>query len=51
MDATLCLNTSGRPYYGEGAAEGMLDDVAIEAGVSPLSVIYQRDEEYAKQQS
>lgn len=22
MDATLCLNTSGRPYYGEGAAEG-----------------------------
>lgn len=30
MDATLCLNTSGRPYYGEGAAEGMLDDVAIE---------------------
>lgn len=30
MDATLCLNTTGRPYFGEGAAEGMLDDVAIE---------------------
>lgn len=30
MDATLCLNTTGRPYYGEGAAEGMLNDIAIE---------------------
>lgn len=24
MDATLCLNTTGRPYFGEGAAEGMV---------------------------
>lgn len=29
MDATLCLNTSGRPFYGEGAAEGMLTDEPI----------------------
>lgn len=26
MDGTLSLNTSGRPFYGEGAAEGMLTD-------------------------
>ena len=30
MDATLCLNTTNRPYYGKGAAEGMLNDIAIE---------------------
>lgn len=29
MDATLCLNTSGRPFYGEGAAEGMEKDEPI----------------------
>lgn len=29
MDATLCLNTTGRPFYGEGAAEGMLNDEPI----------------------
>ena len=29
MDATVCLNTSGRPFYGEGAAEGMLIDEPI----------------------
>lgn len=29
MDATLCLNTSGRPFYGEGAAEGMAKDTPI----------------------
>ena len=29
MDATLCLNTSGRPFYGAGAAEGMLTDEPI----------------------
>jgi hypothetical protein len=27
MDATLCFNTNGRPFYGEGAAEGMLLDI------------------------
>ena len=26
MDGTLSLNTSGRPFYGKGAAEGMLTD-------------------------
>lgn len=29
MDATLCMNTSGRPFFGEGAAEGMKNDVEI----------------------
>lgn len=29
MDATLCLNTTGRPFYGKGAAEGMLNDEPI----------------------
>lgn len=27
MDATLCYNTSKRPFWGEGAAEGMLNDI------------------------
>ena len=27
MDATLCFNTNGRPFYGDGAAEGMLHDI------------------------
>ena len=27
MDSTLCFNTSGRPWYGKGAAEGMLNDI------------------------
>ncbi len=26
IDSTLCYNLSGRPFYGEGAAEGMLKD-------------------------
>ncbi len=29
MDATVCLNISGRPFYGEGASEGMLTDEPI----------------------
>ena len=29
MDATLCLNTSGRPFFGPGAAEGMKNDIPI----------------------
>ena len=29
MDATLCLNITGRPFYGEGAAEGMVNDEPI----------------------
>ena len=27
MDSTLCFNTTGRPWYDEGAAEGMLNDI------------------------
>jgi predicted kinase len=27
MDSTLCFNTTKRPWYGEGAAEGMINDV------------------------
>ena len=29
MDATLCLNITGRPFYGEGAAEGMVNDEPV----------------------
>ncbi len=28
MDSTLCFNTTKRPWYGEGAAEGMKNDIA-----------------------
>ena len=27
MDSTLCFNTTKRPWYGEGAAEGMINDI------------------------
>lgn len=27
MDATLCFNTTGRPFFGAGAAEGMYNDI------------------------
>lgn len=27
MDSTLCFNTTKRPWYGKGAAEGMINDV------------------------
>ena len=27
MDSTLCFNTTKRPWFGEGAAEGMKDDI------------------------
>lgn len=30
MDATLCFNTSGRPFYGPGCAEGIKDDIPVE---------------------
>lgn len=29
MDGTICLNTTGRPFYGPGAAEGMEEDTPI----------------------
>ena len=27
MDSTMCFNTTKRPWFGEGAAEGMINDV------------------------
>lgn len=30
IDATLSLNLKGRPFYGEGCAEGIADDIVIE---------------------
>lgn len=27
MDSTMCFNTTKRPWYGEGAAEGMINDI------------------------
>jgi hypothetical protein len=42
MDATLCLNTTGRPYFGEGAAEGMLDDIAIEGTCMLVRRMYEK---------
>lgn len=27
MDSTLCFNTTKRPWFGEGAAEGMINDI------------------------
>ena len=27
MDSTLCFNVAGRPWYGEGASEGILTDI------------------------
>ena len=27
MDSTLCFNTTGRPWYGEGSTEAMINDV------------------------
>ena len=42
MDATLCLNTTGRPYYGDGAAEGMLNDIAIEGTCTLVRRMYEK---------
>jgi len=30
IDKTIALNTTGRPWYGKGAAEGMLEDIPID---------------------
>lgn len=42
MDATLCLNTTGRPYYGEGAAEGMLNDIAVEGICNLVKSLFEK---------
>jgi len=43
MDSTVCFNMSKRPWFGEGAAEGMINDVP-NTGV--CDVIRQLQEEY-----
>ena len=44
MDSTVCFNMSKRPWYGEGAAEGMIDDVP-NTGV--CDIIRQLQEQYS----
>ena len=43
MDSTVCFNMSKRPWYGEGAAEGMVDDIP-NTGV--CDIIRQLQEQY-----
>ena len=43
MDSTVCFNMSKRPWFGEGAAEGMVDDVP-NTGV--CDIIRQLQEQY-----
>ena len=43
MDSTVCFNMSKRPWFGEGAAEGMIDDVP-NTGV--CDIIRQLQEQY-----
>ena len=38
----MCLNTTGRPYYGDGAAEGMLNDIAIEGTCTLVRRMYEK---------
>ena len=43
MDSTMCFNTTKRPWYGDGAAEGMLNDIpntGVVDIVRDLSKIY-----------
>ncbi len=43
MDSTVCFNITKRPWYGEGAAEGMLNDIP-NTGV--VDIIRQLQEEF-----
>lgn len=43
MDSTMCFNVTKRPWYGDGAAEGMLNDVP-NTGV--VDIIRQLQEEF-----
>lgn len=43
MDSTMCFNVTKRPWFGEGAAEGMIDDVP-NAGV--CDIVRQLQEHY-----
>lgn len=40
MDGTLCLNVEGRPFFGEGAAEGMVNDIPVEGIARAVSTLY-----------
>lgn len=41
LDATLCFNTSGRPFFGPGAAEGMLTDEPITEVIDLVKRMYE----------
>ena len=34
MDSTMCFNTNGRPWYGKGSTEAMIDDIPNEGVVN-----------------
>lgn len=42
VDATLCYNTTGRPFFGEGAAKGMLTDQPILGTCTLVRNMYQK---------
>lgn len=42
IDATLCYNVTGRPFFGKGAAEGMLTDQPILGTCSLVRNMYQK---------
>jgi predicted kinase len=43
MDSTMCFNTTKRPWFGEGAAEGMIDDVP---NTGMCDIVRQLQEQY-----
>jgi predicted kinase len=43
MDSTLCFNTTKRPWFGEGAAEGMKNDIP---NGCVCSIVYQLQKSY-----
>lgn len=38
IDGTIALNTSGRPFYGKGAAEGMLSDEPVQLIINTVKL-------------
>ena len=43
MDSTICFNMSKRPWYGEGAAEGMINDIP---NIGVCDIIKQLQKQY-----
>ena len=43
MDSTMCFNTTKRPWFGEGAAEGMINDVP---NTGMCDIVRQLQEQY-----